>query len=267
MSKTRIDLACPAAKVVLQEEKEKVRAVCVDASGFGIISRQPDTVMIGRVDTVASIPLLVHPHENNIVGRGKLAPQLDRCLDRRDRDVKLQALLAGVDVLRLGGEPRQGREVDGVAPLRGYLRLVGVALEVVRQENVRVVRDVFVAGIARCDTDVCWRYRWSEKCDYSRKSDEPDTSEFCEPHECVCAAKSAPQRVATDTIVAFLFSAIRRTGLVEKTGYTLGASGFAARRNQSLFSSPSVLASTVQARGAGKPHGERTEFVDAAPPI
>src|SRR4029077_1448101 len=67
----------------------------------------------------------------------------------------------------------------------------------------------------------------------------------------------APRRVATDTNVAFLFSTIRRTGLVEKTGYTLGASGLAALRNQSLFSSASVLASTVENAARRRPSRRR----------
>jgi len=38
---------------------------------------------------------------------------------------------------------------------------------------------------------------------------QDSTADSSEPHECVFAAKIAPQRVATDTDVAFLFSARR----------------------------------------------------------
>ena len=34
---------------------------------------------------------------------------------------------------------------------------------------------------------------------------QDSTANYCEPHERVCAAKSAPQRVATHTNVAFYF--------------------------------------------------------------
>src|SRR4029077_6395196 len=70
----------------------------------------------------------------------------------------------------------------------------------------------------------------------------------------------APRRVATDTNVAFLFSTIRRTGLAEKTGYTLGASGLPALPNQSLFSSASVLASTVEKGGRRRPTRPRPSY-------
>jgi hypothetical protein len=40
---------------------------------------------------------------------------------------------------------------------------------------------------------------------------QDSTAYYCEPHETFCAAKSAPQCVATDTSVAFLFPAEVKT--------------------------------------------------------
>ena len=40
---------------------------------------------------------------------------------------------------------------------------------------------------------------------------QDSTANYCEPHETFCAAKSAPQRVAEHTNVAFLFPAKVKT--------------------------------------------------------
>jgi len=98
-------------------------------------------------------------------------------------------------------------------PFRRHLVHRRVALEVIRQNHGGVVADASVARVACSDSDICWRCCWccarSEKCDYRRKRHKPGTSNYCEPHECVCVAKSAPQRVATDTNVGFIFRPAR----------------------------------------------------------
>ena len=60
--------------------------------------------------------------------------------------------------------------------------------------------DVFVAGIARCDPDVCPRAIWYEKVDKNQKR-QPDTSDSCKPHEVFAQLKSR-QNTATDTKIA-----------------------------------------------------------------
>jgi len=73
-----------------------------------------------------------------------------------------------------------------------------VGFEVVREDYRRIARDVFVAGVRRSDSNICSRCRWGEKCDYSRKREKPDTSEFCEPHECVAQLKARHSYFATN---------------------------------------------------------------------
>ncbi len=147
--------------------------------------------MIGTTaDLVIGVEFRVGADEQNVLRWTEFLADTIDYFGRADRQFHLQSFSARVVVPGFRGDA-QIRLHSDIAPLGREFRWRGVTLEVVRQDDGRVALDVLVAGVARSDSTICWRIR-SEKCNYSRKRHKPGTSDYWEPHECVCAAKSAP---------------------------------------------------------------------------
>ena len=163
--------------------------------------------MVRPIDRIARVPFLVGADENSVLRYAEPLLQRDHNFRGRYRQLHFQCFVSAVVQTRLRRDPHVFRVLH--QPFRRHLVHRRVALEVIRQNHGGVVADASVARVACSDSDICWRCCWccarSEKCDYRRKRHKPGTSNYCEPHECVCVAKSAPQRVATDTNVGFYF--------------------------------------------------------------
>jgi len=162
-----------------------------------------DAVVVARVEVVAGVPLHVGTVKKGVVARRQQLVQPGAFFRGRNRQGHFDGLCAREMLCRR--DVHADSAID--LPFVRQFRRRSVALEVVRQYHCWVVPDVLVAGIARSDSDIRWRCRWccarSEKCDYSRKRHELGTSDYCEPHECVCVAKSAPEHVAKTPISDF----------------------------------------------------------------
>ena len=166
----------PADVVVLRQEDEEVAAVRRNA-GHGVRpASHGDAVVVARRHAVARVPLHVDAAEHGVDPRRQELVHRVAVLRRRYWQVELDGLRAR-EVLRRADAYVAGRPSEDL-PLRSQVARLSVRLEVVGQYHVGVAPDVFVAGIARRDSGICWRCRCAggEKCNCSRKRHESGAS-------------------------------------------------------------------------------------------
>jgi hypothetical protein len=140
--------ATNSLKVVLQRRQEKSGAVgrrglagdyITGADAQPVVIRSPAYVIV-------RIKFRICANEQNVLcGTEFLADAIDH-FRRADRQFHFQRFPACVIVPSFGSDTQICLR-SGIAPLRHQFRGRGVTLEVVRQDDGRVVADVLIAGV------------------------------------------------------------------------------------------------------------------------